>query len=207
MVADADGTADRDGHGHENRGVAKPRIVGIGASAGGIRALQEFSTPSSHPGPRDRAAQGRSRLRGSSQSAPPDNRSRRFRSRVRRAAGPTRADRLLLSLFGPAARRRVCSHPDGVGDTRLGSRPSRKPAASFWCRTRSKQSIRRWQAVCRPRRAPTARWCSGSPRNCWRRKRGCGPRGRNRKPPTRNCGPPTKSSNRSTKNIARLPRV
>ena len=42
MVADADGTADRDGHGHENRGVAKPRIVGIGASAGGIRALQEF---------------------------------------------------------------------------------------------------------------------------------------------------------------------
>jgi hypothetical protein len=42
MVADADGTADWDGHGQENRAATKPRIVGMGASAGGIRALQEF---------------------------------------------------------------------------------------------------------------------------------------------------------------------
>jgi two-component system CheB/CheR fusion protein len=38
MVADADGTSDWDGHSQENRAATKPRIVGIGASAGGIRA-------------------------------------------------------------------------------------------------------------------------------------------------------------------------
>ena len=42
MVADADRTADPEGHGQENRAATKPRIVGMGASAGGIRALQEF---------------------------------------------------------------------------------------------------------------------------------------------------------------------
>src|SRR5215470_161852 len=40
MVANADDTADPDGP--ENRAATKPRIVGIGASAGGIKALQEF---------------------------------------------------------------------------------------------------------------------------------------------------------------------